>query len=943
MNSVHYTGEHLWIHYLGHATIFIAFFSALYSVIAQYCFHKAPHTSWAKALKTGFFVHFISVLSIISLILYMMHKHYYAYQYVWAHVSDELPTRYILSAFWEGQEGSFLLWMFWNCVLAFFFLRSRNNTFKWMCGSIILGVNLLLCTMLMGVYFGEFRLGSNPFALLRQTMDIPLFKNADYTSLIKGNGLNPLLQNYWMIIHPPTLFLGFASTVVPFALSCTALITGDHKSWLRMSLPWSLFSGFILGTGILMGGAWAYEALSFGGYWAWDPVENMSLVPWMVLIAGIHTNLVSKATGHSMKPTFWFYVSSFILVCYSSFLTRSGILGDSSAHAFTEMGLEYQLIAFCILATVFPATLYYKKATVIHVPSKEEAFSSREFWMFIGSLILLFGALLISFTTSIPVYNKIIEFLGSSLHFDTSNMIRATPLDPVAHHNQFQIWIAVFTAVLSSLSLFLKYQSEQNSFQSKRFWIPIGLSGLLSILVGLLIRKLQFESLHWSHFIFLVSALFVLSCSIFYLTRIIKGNLRMTGPVLSHGGFGLLLLGILFTGVNKKIISTNSFAQEGLLENSDQEELSKHLTLIKGEPMFMNGYWVNYQQDTFVHKSRIYTLRIWKDDSTGVKKEEFELHPEIQYDNKLTKVAASNPSIKREIHRDIFSLVAQIPQTQMDVEIAQKAEDSLRFRMHFFKLNDSIETESYIYRIKSVSGNFNADQFETKYFDQKVQLQIEVLRKSDHKTFYGTPSILFRNNLVYRFPSNIDALGIRMQIPDTFYQAFIPAYSLLNLEHIQLKEGSSTLLKNGYVIKLVQIIREMPEEFGPLSANDIGVGARIQISSGDTSAELFAPFIIRDAQVISPVVSSFLPGISLRFTKINPESEEMHFEYGLHPPLEQQQMACEIAENGPRTDFIVIQVIEFPWISLVWTGSIIMLLGLALASFSKRKLAQHVS
>ncbi|MDV7399460.1 cytochrome c biogenesis protein CcsA, partial [Arthrospira platensis SPKY1] len=100
---------------------------------------------------------------------------------------------------------------------------------------------------------------------------------------MQGSGLNPLLQNYWMTIHPPTLFLGFASTAIPFAYAIAGLWTKEHQAWLKPALPWALFSGAILGTGILMGGAWAYEALSFGGYWAWDPVENMSLVPWLIL------------------------------------------------------------------------------------------------------------------------------------------------------------------------------------------------------------------------------------------------------------------------------------------------------------------------------------------------------------------------------------------------------------------------------------------------------------------------------------------------------------------------------------------------------------------------------------------------------------------------------------------------------------------------------------
>jgi cytochrome c-type biogenesis protein CcmF len=121
-----------------------------------------------------------------------------------------------------------------------------------------------------------------------------------------GQGLNALLQNYWMVIHPPILFLGFSSTVVPFAFAIAGLWKRQFGDWTRAALPWTLFSACVLGTGIMMGAAWAYEALSFGGYWAWDPVENASLVPWLVMIAGLHTMVIYNATGHSLRATYFF-------------------------------------------------------------------------------------------------------------------------------------------------------------------------------------------------------------------------------------------------------------------------------------------------------------------------------------------------------------------------------------------------------------------------------------------------------------------------------------------------------------------------------------------------------------------------------------------------------------------------------------------------------------
>ncbi len=934
MNSIQYVGEHLWVHYCGRFLVLLSFFSALFYLLAFLKNFKSTSVSWTNSLKSAFVVHAFAVVGIIGLIFFMMVNHYYEYQYVWAHVSDELPMKYILSAFWEGQEGSFLLWMFWNCILGLFFCRLRSIKHPGIL-LVILGVNLILSTMLFGIYFGESRFGSSPFALLRHTMNIPLFSNAEYTKLIKGNGLNPLLQNYWNIIHPPTLFLGFASTVVPFAYAISALIYKEYKTWLKEVLPWALFSGFILGTGVLMGGAWAYEALSFGGYWAWDPVENMSLVPWLIVIAGIHTNLVAKATGYSVKATFVFYLLAFILVTYSSFLTRSGILGDSSAHAFTQMGLEWQLVIFCVIVSIVSISLFLKRYKNIPSKPKEEQLLSREFWMLIGSLILLFSSLLISFTTSIPVYNKVLDLFGKLFHTSLESWHRSTPLHPVTHHNQYQIWIAIFAGFLAAASLFLRYLDERKSNFSRNFFINTGSSLIgASILFGLSLQS--FEKLHWTHSLFLWVAWFAIISSIIYLIRVLKFHGKQIGPVLSHGGFGILLLGILFTGVNKNIISHNQFAQMGLIAGQNDDDLSKHLTLIKGEKMFMNGYWVLYESDSFVLKSRIYNLKIWKEDSTNQVTESFYLHPEVQYDNKLTKVAASNPSTKHYFNKDIFSLIAQIPQTQTDAESAQKAEDSLRYLLYDVSLNDTTFTRKHYVILKEIKNNFQPKDFELKPNDQKLQMTLEIHKLDDDSFKIATPAILFRNNLVYKFPNQLDPYQMRIQIPDSLYTALVPDLNQLKFTRIEMKKGDQIEIAKNKFIRLNGFTKDIDPELIKPEEKEIALAAQLDFKDNDLSTELQPVFLIRNNQVVSIPVQSVFPGITVKFTKIDPKSETMQFEYAIHPDISNKKLPVNIAENAARNDFIVIQVIEFPWINLVWSGGIVMLSGLLLSALLKR-------
>ena len=153
--------------------------------------------------RLAFSVHGFSVFAIIGTIFYIMLQQYYEYNYVWAHVSEDLPFKYIFSAFWEGQEGSFLLWMFWHAVLGLVLMFGAK---KWEAPTmaVLASIQLCLVSMILGIYFGEAKVGSSPLLLLRDTMDAPIFSNADYLSLIKGNGLNPLLQgesNKYLLIH----------------------------------------------------------------------------------------------------------------------------------------------------------------------------------------------------------------------------------------------------------------------------------------------------------------------------------------------------------------------------------------------------------------------------------------------------------------------------------------------------------------------------------------------------------------------------------------------------------------------------------------------------------------------------------------------------------------------------------------------------------------------
>ena len=206
---------------LGHASVILAFVSALFGIYTL-AFATHPDKAGFKKLQSAslwiFGAHALSVFVVIASLFGIIYSHQYQYHYAWSHSSSQLPAYYMISCFWEGQEGSFLLWIFWHVVIGFFLLRADP---KWRgpLWIVYFSVQAFLVSMLLGVVIPvlDWKIGSSPFMLMREVQpDAPVFMiNPDYVPE-DGRGLNPLLQNYWMVIHPPTLFLGFALTLVPF-------------------------------------------------------------------------------------------------------------------------------------------------------------------------------------------------------------------------------------------------------------------------------------------------------------------------------------------------------------------------------------------------------------------------------------------------------------------------------------------------------------------------------------------------------------------------------------------------------------------------------------------------------------------------------------------------------------------------------------------------------
>lgn len=681
-----YIGEQLLPGQLGH---FFIILSLVASLVATFAYFRSAQSKneidaayWKKLARIAFFAEVFSIVAIFIILFYIIYNHLFEYKYAWQHSSRSLEFKYMLACFWEGQEGSFLLWSFWHCLLGLILIRVSK---KWEAPvmTVVSFAQFCLATMVAGLYIFGHKIGTNPFILLRDSgvldnapalhldFDVTQPLRPDYmSSVTDGNDLNPLLQNYWMVIHPPVLFLGFASTLIPFAYVIAGLWKKNFGEWTKPALPWALFSAAVFGVGIMMGARWAYESLTFGGYWAWDPVENASLVPWMLMISGIHTLLIYKNSGHSLRASHFFFILSFGLVLYSTFLTRSGILGDSSVHAFTDLGMNLQLLLFLLVFVLPSFILFFIRYKNIPAIQKEENGTSREFWMFIGSLVFFLSALVIIGQTSLPVFNKLfgIKF--------------APPEDPEFAYNSIQIYVAVIIGLLTAVGQYLKYKETSGKYFWKKILIPTIIAAVLATLLfifGTINYTKKGPVFLGSIWLAIVCAIYAIIANAAYIWLGVKGKLKLSGGSISHVGFGMVLLGILITSSNKEVLSHN---KTGILTPvGDSEDPRENLTLIKGIPSDMGEYVLTYEKDSAHPKKQLWFYSVRFKSKNG--KENFVLKPNAFVNYKGNEGLMANPSARHYWDHDIFTYITSLPNPE-------KQNDTATFKPNILKPGDSL-------------------------------------------------------------------------------------------------------------------------------------------------------------------------------------------------------------------------------------------------------------
>ena len=652
---------------IGEVIILVAFVACIASAFAFFRSAQRDGSAgavlWKRIGRWSWGVSSFAVVAASGVLWYLLLNHHYEYAYVYQQSSNDLPFHYLISTFWAGQEGSFLLWILMMCGVGGALIGYVKKEYETSVMAVVALCQVFLLSMVVGLQFGPIEIGASPFLTLAEKFkDAPIFQQNPGFIPADGQGLNDLLQNPWMTIHPPMLFVGFSSMVVPFAFAVAALWKRRYTEWVRPALPWTIGAAMVLGVGIAMGGYWAYVTLSFGGYWAWDPVENSSLVPWLVGVAAFHTMLVQKKSGASQKASLFLCILAYLFVIYSTFLTRSGILGDVSVHSFVDLGLYNQLLLWILTIGSLGFGLFAYRYNDLPTPDKEPRVLSREFMIFSGAVLLCATSAVIILGTSAPIFGRIFRDSPSAV--------------PIEFYNEWTLPLAlgfVFLAGLGQLFWWNKMTIESlnrvllrpvvyatvctvavlalTPFAMETVVVPSSSTGgSLPTEAGVLGGLQEF----WATYGFALQMLLLVFVGFFslfgngtVLWRIGRGNPRMAGGALSHVGFALLILGVVASSG-----FSNPLPQIGHMQTADEDKQPReNFVLAKGQTRTVNGFEITYTGQSENNRGRgIYHLSF-----TDPKGRSYDMDP-VAYEGSGGQWFM-HPDVKAFVEKDIFVAV----------------------------------------------------------------------------------------------------------------------------------------------------------------------------------------------------------------------------------------------------------------------------------------------
>ncbi len=375
---------------LGHFALWAAWLIALWAGVLAFSgwWQRRPEL---RASLTGAVYAVFGCLVVASVALwYGLVTHDFNIEYVASYTSRTLPGYFVFSAFWAGQKGSLLLWAvvlsLFSALAQFMTSRRHADLLPWVAGVTSIVAFFFITVMLFS---------ANPFERLAFTPP-------------DGRGLNPQLQNLGMMIHPPMLYLGYISITIPFAFAIAALMSGKlDAGWIQAIRKCTLLSWLFLSAGVVLGMWWAYVELGWGGYWAWDPVENASILPWLTMTAFLHSVMIQEKRGMLKRWNLMLIIGTFLLSIFGTFITRSGVI--ASVHSFTQSPVGYYFLAFLVLAGVLSFTLLYTRWDRLEAEVELESMVSREAAFLFNNLILVGIAFSVLWGTLFPILSELVQ------------------------------------------------------------------------------------------------------------------------------------------------------------------------------------------------------------------------------------------------------------------------------------------------------------------------------------------------------------------------------------------------------------------------------------------------------------------------------------------------------------------------------------------------------
>ncbi len=576
--------------HLGSLALYLAFLLSLYAIAASLWGAVRRHPGWRQSGVHAAYAVFGCVAMAVVALLHALLTRDFNVEYVSDYSSSTLPLQYTIAALWGRQKGSLLFWTF---ILTLFSSivhlqnRTKNRELMPYVTATLMAIALfflgLLCFM------------------------TPPFERLAFTPR-EGSDLNPLLQNYWMTLHPPSLYLGYVSAAVPFAFAMAALITGKLGDvWIRTTRRWALTSWFFLSVGNMLGGRWAYEVLGWGGYWAWDPVENAAIMPWFTATAYLHSIMIQEKKNMLKVWNMALVILTFSLTIFGTFLTRSGVI--SSVHSFTQSGLGPYFMGFLLLELCVALGLLFYRLPELKSDNELDSLLSREAAFLLNNWVLVGLAFATFWGTVFPVLSEWVRGVKITVGPPFFNKVNGP--------------LGILLLFLTGVGPVIAWRRASMKSLRRNFTTPV-VTGLLA---GVLFFALGYR--HYYAIVVLSLAGFVLATifaefirgartrqSIMHesapraLGRLVSKNPRRYGGYVVHIGVVLIFIGIAgssFFKIEKQIsLHPGAAVEAGRyllqytgLQNSDNAHISSQIAVVD---VFLNGRRI----DTLRPEKRFY-------------------------------------------------------------------------------------------------------------------------------------------------------------------------------------------------------------------------------------------------------------------------------------------------------------------------------------------------